>query len=631
MIKQLEIVPNHNYTLNPPLEEINLWGVSAIDMDLETNGLIPWKSVIRIIALKIGSDKYLIQPEYYETSELVKFFEGINTNKIKVRGHNIKFDANFIMYHYNVLLNDMSCTMLMSQLVQGGSRLFNNALDNCLEYYLGIVQEKGKKKEMQKSFLGKGALTAEQFNYALGDIDYLEALEVELYKRLEDMGLTKVYLLEQKLLRTLVKMETTGCLIDLRSWKKKLGEWENKKKELLTLLDAEYMKLYPYSLFANLNYSSPKQVIDFFKKLGLPAPLKEDRKGKDVVSRESVDEGALDNYLNEYPDTPVTHFVTLLKQYREYDKLISTYGDSFLERLDESDHIHTTYTQCTTATGRLSSKNPNLQNIPSDKSGEGGVVREYFIAPPGHKIITCDMASAEIVLAADFSGEPLLVKSIEEGVDMHSELATISASIIYGRYVRISKSTEPLVLDKATIIPQEFRDIHKSVTFSKFYKGGPKRVYDILSRYINPVHPAKRRTMIAKRISEAIDRALPKLSSYLTQQIDQANSQGWLTITKLGRRRKFDTKVHGEAANAKIQGSNGEAMKIAMVNTDRYLETIGGWMVLSVHDEIAAVVCDEYADDAAKEIQRIMADALTWQLSKLKGSASAKVKPYWEK
>src|SRR5690606_35790292 len=110
----------------------------------------------------------------------------------------------------------------------------------------------------------------------------------------------------------------------------------------------------------------------------------------------------------------------------------------------------------------------NLQNIPSDKSGEGGVVREYFIAPPKHKMITCDMSGAEIVLAADFSGDPLLVKSIEEGIDMHSELATISASIIYGRYTKISKSVEPIEIGGISIIPQEFRDIHKSVTFSKF-------------------------------------------------------------------------------------------------------------------------------------------------------------------
>ena len=240
------------------------------------------------------------------------------------------------------------------------------------------------------------------------------------------------------------------------------------------------------------------------------------------------------------------------------------------------------------------------------------------------------MSGAEIVLAADFSGDPLLVKSIEEGIDMHSELATISASIIYGRYTKISKSVEPIEIGGISIIPQEFRDIHKSVTFSKFYKGGPKRVYDILSRYINPIHPAKKRMMIAKRISEALDRALPRLSTYLTAQIDQANSQGWLTITKLGRIRKFDTKVHGEAANAPIQGSNGEAMKIAMVNVDKWLGD-KGWLVLSVHDEVVAVVKDEYATEAAETIKKIMADALTWQLTKLKGSATSKVKPYWEK
>src|SRR5690606_33869846 len=125
--------------------------------------------------------------------------------------------------------------------------------------------------------------------------------------------------------------------------------------------------------------------------------------------------------------------------------------------------------------------NPNLQNIPSDKSGAGSVLREYFIAPSGHKVITCDMSGAEIALAADFSKDDLLMKSLKEGTDMHSELASISASIIFGQPVKISKSKEPITIKGFTLTPQEFRDIHKSVTFSKFYKGGPKRIYEILA------------------------------------------------------------------------------------------------------------------------------------------------------
>jgi DNA polymerase I-like protein with 3'-5' exonuclease and polymerase domains len=213
---------------------------------------------------------------------------------------------------------------------------------------------------------------------------------------------------------------------------------------------------------------------------------------------------------------------------------------------------------------------------------------------------------------------------------MHSELASISFSIIYGEPVTISKSSEPLQIGKFTIIPKEARDIHKSVTFSKFYKGGPSRVYQILAKYINQAQPAAKRMTIAKKISEALDHALPMLSKYLSKLIDEANYRGYLVTTKLGRRRYFDGKVYGEAANAPIQGSNADAMKIALVNIYKNLGDKGR-ICLTVHDEVMCIVKKEYSKEMAEMIKAEMARSLTWMLNELKGGSSVKIKSHWEK
>jgi len=628
MIQQTVIEVHPQYVLNPYLDDIVLpeYG-QPLPLDLETNGAICWKHKIRIIALHIAGQELLIIPEYYTKDELITFFKSIQANNNLIICHKTKFDTGFIYTNYGVLLENTWCTMLGSQILHGGSRKYTHDLGSVLQRELNIDLGEDK-KELQKSFLNDKPLTPEQLAYAARDTKYLIPLKEVLEQKLIELEMQKVVKLENRLTPVLVKMESHGCLIDVDRWKHKLKEWDITRKDYIRQLDDELMKIFPMRLFMNINYKSSKQMINLFKEMKLPVPIKEENK----VKKQSVDEATLDNYVNQYPDTPLKDFIRIFKSYKEYDKLLSTYGDSFLERLDSNNCIHTEYGQCITTTARLNSSNPNLQNIPSDKSGAGSALREFFIAPPLHSVITSDMSGAEIALAADFSKDDLLMKSLKEGTDMHSELATISATIIYDQAIKISKSKDSITVGKVTIIPQEFRDIHKSVTFSKFYKGGPKRVYEILARYINPVTPERKRMTVAKRISEAIDKALPKLSKYLQSKIDEANSKGYLVTTKIGRRRYFDSEVYGEAANAPIQGSNGDAIKIAMIKVDEYLSKNNiGRLVLSIHDELVCTVLDEYAEQTAQLVKKEMSNALSYFLEDLEGGASVSINKHWQK
>src|SRR6185295_2620170 len=168
-----------------------------------------------------------------------------------------------------------------------------------------------------------------------------------------------------------------------------------------------------------------------------------------------------------------------------------------------------------------------------------------FIASEGHSFVTCDMSGAEVAIAADLSREPLLVDSLEKGIDMHSILSSASYSIIFDKPTIISKSKEKFNIDGYEYIPNELRDGHKSVVFAKFYKGGAARVYGVLSKYINRHHKADKRKEISKKISDEFDKKVPVLSKYLSERIIEAQQVGYLRAPIFGRIRYFDQDAYG--------------------------------------------------------------------------------------
>jgi DNA polymerase-1 len=244
------------------------------------------------------------------------------------------------------------------------------------------------------------------------------------------------------------------------------------------------------------------------------------------------------------------------------------------------------------------------------------------------------MSAAEIRIAADYSGDGLLIDSILNGADMHSKLSSVSYSIIFGQDVIVKNSEDEIEIDGHTYVLSELRGTHKSAVFAKFYKGGPKRIYGVLSKYINHHHKTKKeRDSVAWKISQAMDRALPKLSLYLTSLIDRAKSQGWLVSSVFGRIRYFDKeKVYGQACNYPIQGINAEAMKMALINIDKLLTKLGyGRIVMNIHDEVVIEAPTSEAELLAPKIQKIVADSLGYFLKKIPGAASVKISDHWEK
>lgn len=620
--------------------------VAAID--IETTGLNPREDEILSIAIVTEDKEVVIDTSQYHRIQVKAMMEKLRTQYDVVIAHNAKFDASFIYTHYDILFRNLYCTMLGSQIIKNGHKEVGHSLIACLKNYLNVDEiETDHKKLMRWKYLNHKVgekIDSEMADYVLSDTKYLIPLWKEQVSRLKILEMEKIAHLENALIPVLIKMEIGGCLIDRDGWVQMLCDYEDKRQGVVERLDAEVKELaesitelqggiytrprhtetvVQQGLFGTskeivteskgaLNYSSSQQIIEFIKRV-------------DGVEVESVGVDEIKTYMNEHTDTRLEKFMKLLLEYREYDKMLSTYGDKFLAKLDADDYIHTQYTQCRTKTGRLASQNPNLQNIPN------GDIREFFIAKPGHKMITCDMASAEVSIAADFSREPLLLDAILHGADMHSKLASVSFSIIFGQPIEVNNTSEVVKVGEYEFKKKALRKIHKSVTFAKFYKAGAGRIYQTLASYINKFHEPNDRLDVARSVSRALDKEMPKLTQFLSVKINMAQKNGYLRGA-YGRIRFFKEEVYGEAANFPIQNANAEAMKIALIRIDTWLEDFGhGRLVMNIHDEAVVEVEEEYAEEAADMVQHIMARSLSYFLNKIEGGASANIKDHWEK
>jgi DNA polymerase-1 len=669
---------------NPKLEDIQL--TSMIGLDTEFNTLDTLEADCLVISISNQHEEtYVIDVQQYSKEELIIFVTKL-TELDKIFCHNVKVDIGVIFSNFGILLTNGWCTMLASQIIDNGyantknmvGRIPNlekpHSLHGCLRRYLKIkLGELKEKKDLQMSFVGKklgSPISDEQMEYAGKDTKYLLKLALTQLQYIILRDLDRIIRLENKLTPVIVRMEFKGCLVDQDKHKLNIKKWKIDFHQTTLLLDAcvctlaednIYLKGGKYTntritkivqqldMFGgpivevankninNINYGSPSQVKDIFRRAGVPLP-------KDDDGKTSFGEEPLNKYLTSYPNSPLKEFITHLLKYRELSKLLGTYGTKFLTVLDRNGRIRTNYGQCFTDTGRLTSSElikkqlgANLANIPKNKD-----MRSIFIPDPGYSFIDSDMTGQEVVLAGDFSGEPVLIKAFQEGFDHHSFLASISFSIIFGRQVEIKNVSEKLEIDGIVYDVKKLRDVHKSCLFAKFYGGGKLRVMNILNEYlVNHIEPEEREN-VADEISKALNNALPVLTKYLRGKVDECKKTGYVLINKLGRRRYFDKpeEAFGDIMNAPIQGSGADSIKLALIKIDQFIAKRAkelnidrdeyGWICMSVYDQNLVCLNDLYLDDA-KEIPKIMGESITWFLTTLIGSSDLNIRKHWSK
>ncbi len=489
-------------------------------------------------------------------------------------GHNIKYDK-IILSNIGINLNPIDDTMLLSYVLDAGK--FRHNLDDLAKIYLD--HETIKYKDIVG--VGKKEKTFDEVNindayiYAAEDSDVTFQLYKILKKRIISEKLSNVYeCIEKPLINVLAKMEKEGIKIDIKQLKD-LSSFFQKK---LLKIEKEIFKLSSIEF----NIASPKQLGEIlFDKLCFEGG----KKGKRGAYSTSVD--VLENL--SYQGHKIADF---LLEWRQISKLINTYTDSLINEVNKKTlRIHTSYSMAATSTGRLSSTDPNLQNIPI-RTDEGKKIRNAFISEKGFKLVSLDYSQIELRLLAHIGKVEDLKKAFDQNIDIHKKTAsqifnvelkdvdddlrrkakTINYGIIYGisafglaKQLKIQRSEADLILKE----------------YFKNYKG-------ILS-YIDEI------TNFCKK--NGFVKTLFGRKCY----IDGINN-------KNPNFRNFAVRA---AINAPIQGSAADIIKKAMINIDKFLEEkkTKSKMILQVHDELLFEMSESEINHLSMDIKKIMENA----------------------
>ena len=360
----------------------------------------------------------------------------------------------------------------------------------------------------------------------------------------------------------LYKMEATGILLDLEYFKGLKTEFEEKVCEI-------EQKIYELS-GEQFNVNSPLQMSQIlFEKLGLPVKgIKKTSRGYSTGAKE------LEKLKDEHP------VVAEIIHYRETMKLLSTYISPLIEQVAADGRIHSTFTQNVTATGRLSSLNPNLQNIPV-RSEEGKRIRRGFVAPEGKILVSADYSQFELRLAAVLAGDEALVSDFNHDVDIHTK----TAAEVY-----------QIPMEEVTKLQ---RRVAKVINFGIMYGMSPKGLSDATEMNF----------FEAKRFIDEYFKVRQKIYAYLNHTLEEARETGEVR-TFYGRKRPTpDVKssnfiirnaAERAAQNMPIQGTEADLMKRAMIAVDKKLPE-GAKLVLQIHDSLV-VECDKSDEEAVKMI-----------------------------
>ncbi|GAA7727404.1 DNA polymerase I [Helicobacter pylori] len=471
-------------------------------------------------------------------------------------GHDLKPLLSFLKAKYQVSLENIR--IQDTQILAFLKNPEKVGLDEALQEYL---KEELIPHEKIKDFKTKSK--AEKLERLDRELNALKRL-CEYFEKggLEEGLLALAREVETPFMKVLMGMEFQGFKIDAPYFKRLEQEFKNE----LHVLECQILDL----IGADFNLNSPKQLSEIlYEKLELP-------KNKS----HSTDEKSLLKILDKHPS------IALILEYRELNKLFNTYTTPLLRLKDKDDKIHTTFIQTGTATGRLSSHSPNLQNIPV-RSSKGLLIRKGFIASSKeYCLLGVDYSQIELRLLAHFSQDKDLMDAFLKGRDIHLE----TSKALFG---------EELAKEK--------RSIAKSINFGLVYGMGSKKLSETLNIPLNE----------AKSYIEAYFKRFPSIKDYLNRMKEEILKTS-KAFTLLGRYRVFDFTgandyVKGnylrEGVNAIFQGSASDLLKLGMLKvSERFKNNPSVRLLLQVHDELIFEIEEKNAPELQQEIQRILND-----------------------
>ncbi|WP_250502732.1 MULTISPECIES: DNA polymerase I [unclassified Caballeronia] len=576
----------HHYETVQTWEQFDAWlerinEAELTSFDSETTSLDPMTAQIVGMSFSVepGHAAYIPvahrgpdAPEQLPRDEvLAKLKPWLEDASKKKVGQHLKYDEQ-VLANYGIEMRGVEHDTLLQSYVLESHRPHD--MDNLALRHLGVKTIK------YEDVAGKGASQIgfdevpldKASAYAAEDADITLRLHQALYPQVaQEEGLLRVYRdIEMPTSRVLRKMERNGVLID----RERLEAQSNEIAKRLIDLQAQ---AYEFA-GGEFNLGSPKQIGQiFFEKLQLPVVK------KTPSGAPSTDEEVLQKLAEDYPLPKV------LLEHRGLSKLKSTYTDKLPRMVNASTgRVHTNYAQAVAVTGRLSSNEPNLQNIPV-RTGEGRRIREAFIASPGCKIVSADYSQIELRIMAHISGDESLMRAFREGEDVHRA----TASEVFG--------VTPLEVDN------DQRRIAKVINFGLIYGMSSFG----LASNLGITRDA------AKLYIDRYFARYPGVAAYMENTRVIAKANGFVE-TVFGRR-LWLPEINGgsgprrqaaerAAINAPMQGTAADLIKLSMIAVQDWLEAsgIGAKMIMQVHDELVLEVPEEALPEVRKRLPELM-------------------------
>jgi DNA polymerase I-like protein with 3'-5' exonuclease and polymerase domains len=600
----------------------------SISIDTEATKLDTITAEWILLQIKLGEDIYLLDARTLDRKFLSYLVDLIKSSGKTVLAHNSKYDLKIIYRGTGILLENVHDTMLVESILYRGTGKVFYSLAELVELYCGETLNKDVRSTFENF---QGELSAEQLAYSALDVLHLEKIYSKQLEYITSKGLGNTVTLEMNLVPVLVVMELTGVYLDKEEWL---------ALEKQAILDAgESHKKVLDEISNKIEFDKYANGSDLATALCIPIKSKRDRATlESIVNPEAIKEWLISTIninssrqllavLTNIYDLDITsteekvlkdvkenEIIPYLLAYRGYTKKVSTYGEDFLKHVHPvTGRVHSEFLQNGTASGRFSSTNPNLQNIPADKE-----YRKPFKAPPGKMMLSLDYSQQEYRLAGAISKDPIIIDSYVRGKDMH----TATASIIFGKEI--------------TDITKEERNLGKTINFAVLYGS---TAYGLAFNLKIP----------PKQAEEFLDKfyaGYPTLTAF-KNAVEDAIWQRKYSSTVMGRKRywedkilfvdhreaeKYEQRVRREGFNHIVQGTGADVTKLAMIKM--FKENPFGEdfkLVMQIHDEIVAEVNEAIVKEAEEFGKKCMIDVFQPFLGAIPASVEGQASPYWSK